>query len=264
MQIRFSKYHGAGNDFVMIDDRDGQFPYGTNVEVIKTLCDRHFGIGADGLILIKPSLIADFKMDYYNADGNIGSMCGNGSRCAVIFASAIELNFTGNKLEAYDGAHSFELLGDNRVRVSMADVKDIYMSGDSFLMNTGSPHLVVPVTNLDEMDVFHEGRAIRYSDEFAKEGVNVNFITAHGGVVYLRTYERGVEDETLACGTGCVAAAIACSVIIKNESTAKQEYAVKAKGGDLKVTFLRQPGSGYTNVTLEGPVEKVFDGTIEL
>jgi diaminopimelate epimerase len=264
MQISFSKYHGAGNDFIMIDDRAGQFVHDKNVELINTLCNRHLGIGADGLILIKNSSVADFKMDYFNADGNLGSMCGNGSRCAVIFASAIGVNFTGFKLEAYDGLHSFELLDENWVRVSMGDVKDVFKREDSFLLNTGSPHLVIPVTNLNQIDVFHEGKEIRYSDEFKKEGVNVNFITAHNGTVELRTYERGVEDETLACGTGCVAAAIACSIIIKNESAGKQEYPIKARGGNLKVTFNHQPGIGYTNVTLEGPVEKVFDGTIEL
>ena len=260
MTFIFSKYHGAGNDFIMVDNRLGEFTFNT-VEAVKSLCDRHFGIGADGLILIENSSDSDFKMVYYNADGNLGSMCGNGSRCAVMFAKEVGVQFSTKSFEAYDGIHRFEILADNRVKVSMSDVKEVAKRNEAYLINTGSPHLIIPVDDVKSVDVFNEGKKIRYSPEFKAEGVNVNFVNAQNGLVEIRTYERGVENETMACGTGCVAAGL-WAAMEKRLGSGEHSIKLKSLGGMLTVSFHYEVSKGFTNVYLEGPVAKVFEGSI--
>lgn len=261
MILKFTKYQGAGNDFVIINGKDISE---LNSSTIKRMCDRHFGIGADGLIVIKNSPTADYEMVYYNADGNIGSMCGNGARCAAKFALAqgiIQTNIANFK--AYDGQHTAKIFSDGVVKVSMTDVRKWERRGDDFILNTGSPHYVKQVSNLAEMDVREEGKKIRYSTEFIAEGINVNFIEEKEGIIHMRTYERGVEDETLACGTGTVAVAISSLLKNGNRAEGKYEVAVKALGGDLKV--LAEFGNTvFKNIYLIGPAEKVFDGEWDL
>ncbi|MEI7802138.1 MAG: diaminopimelate epimerase [Bacteroidota bacterium] len=261
MILEFSKYQGAGNDFVLIN---GKAIPELNSSTIKQLCDRHLGIGADGLIVIKNSPTADYEMVYYNADGNIGSMCGNGARCAAKFALAqhiIQANIVSFK--AYDGQHTAKIFPDGVVKVSMTEVGKWERRGDDLILNTGSPHYVKYVSNLFEMDVKEEGKKIRYSSEFKAEGINVNFIQEKNGVIHMRTYERGVEDETLACGTGTVAVAICSLLKNSNPPDGKHEIAIKALGGDLKV--LAEFGNNiFKNIYLIGPAEKVFDGDWEI
>jgi len=258
MTFAFSKYHGAGNDFVLVDNRDGTFP-SASVETVKTLCDRHFGIGADGLILLESSEVADFKMVYFNADGRLSSMCGNGARCIVLFASEKGIENVAGEFEAVDGIHSYLITEPNRkVKVSMRDVQEIVQRGATYFINTGSPHLIVPTEDIQDIDVREEGKKIRYSPQFKKEGVNVNFVQAQGDTVDIRTYERGVEDETLACGTGCVAAA-AWAAVSQNVNGGTHTYRLNTLGGLVKVSF-QHVGKRFKDVFLEGPAVKVFEG----
>ena len=259
MTFSFSKYHGAGNDFILVDNRGGAFD-DISVDMVNQLCARRFGIGADGFIRIEDSTKADFKMVYHNADGKIGSMCGNGSRCAVLFARQIGVEFNLFSFEASDGLHRFELTGESSVKVSMRDVKEMERSSDWLFMNTGSPHVVVPVHGLPDIDVLADGRKNRNGRKFKEEGVNVNFVEPLDGVIHIRTYERGVEDETLACGTGCVAAAL-WAAVDNDVRPGKHSVKLKAQGGILNVAFERKPNAGFVNVFLEGPVQFVFDGT---
>jgi diaminopimelate epimerase len=261
MTITFSKYHGAGNDFVLVDNRSGLFD-NLSVDPVATVCHRRYGVGADGLILVGASAAADFTMTYYNADGKIGSMCGNGARCAVRFAQQVGITFKDFAFDAFDGVHRFELLDGGNVRVSMRDVLEIERSSNWLFMNTGSPHVVVPVYDLADIDVPGDGRKIRNSARFVKEGVNVNFVEPIDGLVNIRTYERGVEDETLACGTGCVAAAL-WAAVENDVKPGSHTVKLKAKGGNLSVSFVRTD-RGFTDVWLEGPVAHVFDGSIAL
>ncbi len=261
MILKFSKYQGAGNDFVMLN--------GNNISELKSsdikkLCDRYFGIGADGLIIIKKSVAADYEMVYYNADGNIGSMCGNGARCAAKFSLAqgiIQSNIINFK--AYDGNHTAKIFPDGVVKISMSEVKKWERRGDDFILDTGSPHYVKYVSGLSEVSVKEEGKKIRYSKEFVEYGINVNFAEEINGALSMRTYERGVEDETLACGTGTVAVAL-CN-LLKNKSliVGKYEVAINALGGDLKV-IVEYGNDIFKNIYLIGPAEKVFDGEFEL
>lgn len=259
MTFTFSKYHGAGNDFIMVDNRNGLVD-DISVEQVSALCRRHFGVGADGLIRIENSTNADFKMVYHNADGKIGSMCGNGSRCAVLFAKEIGVEFQSFSFHAADGLHHFEILSADRVKVSMKDVREIKRNDEWTFIDTGSPHLIVPVNDLQNVDVYNDGKKIRYSPKFQSEGVNVNFVEAKNDLVEIRTYERGVENETMACGTGCVAAALWSA--FENKTTGQHNVNLKAQGGLLNVSFNYNPGSGFTNVFLEGPVMKVFEGRV--
>ena len=259
METKFYKYQGAGNDFVVIDNRDNHFD-GDNVELIVSICDRRFGIGADGLMLLQAHPEHDFVMRYFNADGREASMCGNGGRCIVAFAR--KLGLIGNKTRflAVDGIHEADIYKEDLVNLKMQNVPEVEIGEDYFYLNTGSPHFVQFSDNIDLIDVVQEGRQIRNSERFVTEGTNVNFVQLHAKGIKVYTYERGVEDETLACGTGITASAL-CAAI----KTGKDEgsFPVQAKGGQLEVSFKRS-GNQFTEIWLKGPATFVFEGTIEL
>ncbi len=265
MNLGFSKYQGAGNDFVIIDNRNKNFP-SEDYALVNTLCDRHFGIGADGLILIEEHESADFTMVYYNADGKPGSMCGNGSRCAIMFA--IRLGMCGNTctFEAYDGLHTGELIAGSvesrcEIKVSMSDVRNAELLDSDYVLNTGSPHYVRRVENTQTINVVEEGRGIRNSSRFQEQGINVNFIAEEGDHISIRTYERGVEDETLACGTGITASALACAMW-GMVAAAEGRCALQALGGPL-VVYFNQKGNEFTDIYLQGPACFVYSGEID-
>jgi diaminopimelate epimerase len=259
MQITFYKYEGTGNDFVMIDNRQNIFPK-NNLKLIEKLCDRRFGIGADGLILLENDAETNFKMVYYNSDGNESSMCGNGGRCLVAFANS--LNVIQNKATfiATDGLHHATLLVNGNVSLQMKDVDVVKIEDDYVFLNTGSPHHVVLVDDLENLDVKNDGAKIRYSDLYGKAGSNVNFVKQKTENHFaIRTYERGVEDETLSCGTGATAVAIAMNAIGKtNSNTIKLDV----EGGQLEVSFDKVDDK-YSNVLLKGPATFVFKGEID-
>lgn len=260
MKIKFYKYQGAGNDFVMIDHR--QLIHKFSTKLIQFLCDRRFGIGADGLILLENSeqYKADFKMKYYNADGNESTMCGNGGRCIVAFAKKLGIIEKSCVFEAVDDLHEayFE---KELVKLKMSDVNDIEQSDDFYYLNTGSPHHIVFVNDISKIDIKKKGAEIRYSSAYeSQNGTNVNFIQKKGNQLLIRTYERGVEDETLACGTGVTAAAIAS--FIKYEKL-KKPIEVKAVGGNLNVDFNMKNAQTIEDIWLKGPAEFVFKGEIE-
>src|SRR2546423_407011 len=262
MKIRFEKYHGAGNDFILIDNRNRNFFF--TPEKIAFFCHRRFGIGADGLIMIEGKKDFDFEMKYFNADGGLGSMCGNGGRCAVKFAEKhdiIRKSAKSMKFVAFDGIHEAIFTGENSVKLSMLPVEGIEKKEGAFILNTGSPHYVKFVDDVTSIDVVSEGKKIRYSEPFSKEGINVNFVSVIGDTIHLRTYERGVEDETLSCGTGTVAVAIAHGVI-KNKK-GQQQYDINALGGVLKVYFNRKSENTFNDLWLEGPMAFVFEGSID-
>lgn len=261
MEITFFKYQGAGNDFIIIDDREEKFDRSNN-DLVARMCDRRFGIGADGLMLLRSKEGFDFEMVYYNADGREGSMCGNGGRCIVSFAKRI--NVIGDKccFIAVDGPHEAEVIdhqGLNWISLKMIDVPDIEKGVGYVFMDTGSPHYVsFNSNNLENMNLIEEARKIRYNQRYAKEGTNVNFIDVNDNVLKIRTYERGVEDETLACGTGVTAAVLTAHI---TGNIKGNEIDVKAKGGNLKVLF-DKVGNGYQNIWLQGPAEFVFKGLV--
>lgn len=274
--MQFYKYQGAGNDFILLDQRLTQWLTRDNTETIAFLCDRHFGIGADGLILLQKHPQLDFEMVYFNADGRESTMCGNGGRCIVAFAKhlAIQPRNSDYHFMAIDGEHRALLphsaaAGAEWVELKMNDVFQVETSPfqdetpPDFILNTGSPHFVRFVSDPDILDVAQEGRIIRYSERFRQEGINVNFVRENAGQLLIRTYERGVEDETLACGTGVTAAAIA---YYKKSGGApgQVEIPVKAKGGDLKVRFWANDNGAITNIWLCGPAQQVFKGEIDI
>ena len=254
MKINFSKYQGAGNDFIIIDNRNDQLKPTMNT-LFKELCHRKKGIGADGLILINSAKYHHFEMCYFNSDGQLGSMCGNGGRCSVDFAHHLRLFEESCTFLTCDGTHH-AIWHEKEVQISMNDVYQIELQNDFLFLNTGSPHYVSFVKNCNTIDVYKLGRNIRFNDRFSKDGTNVNFAHIEGQTIVLRTYERGVEEETLACGTGAVATAISAyekGFILSNS------IAVKVKGGLLKVTF-QKDGQSYTDVQLIGPADFVFKG----
>ena len=261
MRISFSKYQGTGNDFVIIDNRENTFPAADN-KLIEKLCNRRFGIGADGLILIQEHDEEDFEMIYFNSDGFVGSMCGNGGRCAVHFAHKIGVFENLAFFHAYDGKHLATIM-DDVVNLGMADVKTIEEKDDFYLLDTGSPHLVSFVNDLDSFDVYHEGQKLRYDKDISEKGVNVNFIEMINDSSFkIRTYERGVENETLSCGTGSIAAALAFNEnLLEPKDTAC--YQIHAPGGKLEVCFKKEKGI-YKDVFLKGAVGFVFEGSIEI
>ena len=259
MKINFSKYNGAGNDFILIDDRKNFIV--DNKSLITYLCDRHFGVGADGLIILKESNNYDFEILHYTSDGNLGSLCGNGSRCAVLFA--YNKNITGRKtvFKAFDGIHSAEILDDELIKMEMNVNSDIVSNSYGTWLDTGSPHLVIEKDNIDKLDVNNEGRLIRYNDFYKKEGVNVNFIEKISDDQFkIRTYERGVENETLACGTGSTASAICMNFLGRTKSG---KITMKCRGGDLNVQF-NSSNNGFEEISITGPAKLVFDGTIKV
>lgn len=265
--IPFYKYQGAGNDFVMIDNRATHYLKRGDTKAINRLCDRRFGIGGDGLILLQNHPDYDFEMVYFNADGTEGSMCGNGGRCTVAFAYALDMIGEKCSFLAVDGPHEATINKEgNWVELKMIDVNSIYCSSDYYVLNTGSPHYVAFKEDIETINVFEEGRKIRYNQTYKSEGINVNFIATTSEGLDIATYERGVEDETLACGTGVTAAAI--SYALEHPEAAKKLLSnggipVKAKGGNLNVRF-QQAGYSFTNIWLCGPAEAAFTGTIKL
>ncbi|MBS1506846.1 MAG: diaminopimelate epimerase [Bacteroidetes bacterium] len=257
MKISFQKYQATGNDFVIVDNRNGNYSF--SVDQIKTICDRKFGVGADGLMLIEKDPKQDFNLIYYNADGS-PSLCGNGSRAAVTMASTLGIVNGMAKFNAYDGFHQAEILSNRNVRLKMNDVKEVKAISGGVFINTGSPHFIQWVENANEVSVFEEGRKIRYSDAFKPAGTNVNFVEQLGAnSIFVRTYERGVENETLSCGTGVTAAALAAS-FRKNTSP----VTVKTLGGELSVEFQVGQDGSFTDIFLIGPAKMVFEGSLEL
>lgn len=256
-KIPFHKYQATGNDFIMIDNRNGIFP-AHDLELVKKLCDRKFGIGSDGLILIEPSSDSDFNMVFFNPDGS-QSLCGNGSRCAVNFSKELGLINEDTEFMAYDGIHHASIKNDI-VYLDMHDVQNVTHMSDGMLIDTGSPHYTQFVAKTDGFNVVEEGRKIRYGGLFHDGGVNVNFIQViNENEIYVRTYERGVEDETLSCGTGVTASAIAAGF-----KGVGNEVNINTLGGKLKVSYNKVGDRGYNNIVLSGPTEKVFEGEIEI
>jgi diaminopimelate epimerase len=260
MEIRFYKYQGTGNDFVILDNRDHQYD-GLTKQQVAFLCDRRFGIGGDGLMLLNPHPGFDFEMKYYNSDGGESTMCGNGGRCLTKFANDIGLTQTTYCFIAIDGTHESSINVDGTVALKMNDVEDIKSNIDNFILNTGSPHFVKLTGDVMTLDVFKKGREIRYSPAFKEEGINVNFVERgdEEDKIIVRTYERGVEDETLSCGTGVTAAALVCY----HNDNGFNHVDVQTRGGDLSVEY-EKSGNRYTNVWLNGPAVKVFEGTITI
>ena len=259
MKLSFEKYHGAGNDFIMLDGWN-HVPEISHQQ-IRLLCDRHFGIGADGLMILKRHDQFDFEMLYYNADGAPGSMCGNGGRCISRFA--MEKKYVGEKIEflASDGPHTALMLPDNYIGLRMNDVSEVEIKGVDMFIDTGSPHYIRVVENVSELDVFAEGRKVRFNEEYKAQGTNVNFVMPYADGYFVRTYERGVEAETLSCGTGVTA--VALSTAYRDNSKGNNNIKIFTTGGELRVRF-HFDGTKFEDVWLEGPAERVFQGVIEI
>lgn len=258
MKLSFYKYQGTGNDFIMIDNRQRTFDE-TNTKLINRLCDRRFGIGADGLILLQDHPDYDFEMVYFNADGNTSSMCGNGGRCIVAFAAFLGVIKDAATFLAADGPHE-AYLDEGIVHLKMKDVNKIEVQHGNYFTNTGSPHYVAFVDNVETLDVYSHGKEIRYSDRFFCEGTNVNFVQKQvGNSIFVRTYERGVEDETFSCGTGVTASALAAAL-----EGAQSPVTIRTLGGDLQVSFDRISEQEFRSIFLIGPAEQVFEGTISI
>lgn len=256
MNLTFYKYQGTGNDFVMVDNRTKIFPK-SKTDKISEICDRHFGIGADGLILIENDTTFDFKMIYYNADGS-QTFCGNGARCAVAFAKQLGIIKEKTNFTAVDGPHFAEINND-MVSLQMIDVDEIKVNKNAVFAYTGTQHHVELVNELENYPVFVNGKKIRNS--YNSPGANVNFVQQiNENTFRVRTYEKGVEDETLACGTGVTAVAIAMH---KTKRTKSNSVSLPVEGGFLEVSFTENKGI-YTNVFLTGPAEFVFTGKIAL
>lgn len=262
MEIIFEKYQGTGNDFVMIDQRHKSIIHHDDQQTIAHLCDRRFGIGGDGLILLEKSDNYDFKMVYFNADGRQSTMCGNGGRCIVKFAHQLKIFDHKTVFEAIDGEHHAYINEDGSVSLQMIDVQDIIsLNSHTFQLNTGSPHYVDFGETLPD-DIKSAGSHIRYSPKYKEEGINVNFVAIHDSDLEIATYERGVEDETYSCGTGVTAAALAYAV--KEHLLGKQQFTLQTKGGNLNVSFMRHSDGSCTDVWLSGPALRVFNGDFKI
>jgi diaminopimelate epimerase len=262
VKIDFHKYHGAGNDFIIIDNRELNWNPGHRE--VAWLCDRHFGIGADGLMLLSGIEGYDFRMTYYNSDGNESTLCGNGGRCLAAYASLLGLIRGKTRFYAVDGEHEAVILSESgnlsQVALRMNDVTVEEPVGGNYFIDTGSPHYVIFGNNVGRMDIVRKARKIRYDTCFAEEGTNVDFVEVKNNHLFVRTYERGVEDETLSCGTGITAAALAFASMNPGNPG---NIVLKTRGGELRVRF-GQEGNRFTNVWLEGAAERVFSGTIGL
>lgn len=261
MKIKFHKYQGAGNDFVIVDNRKNEINH-RNPALIAKICDRRFGVGGDGMMFLQEKEGYDFEMVYYNSDGQPSSMCGNGGRCIVAFAKHLKVIGCETDFLAVDGPHYAKISekGD-WVSLQMIDVNAINTDRESYVLNTGSPHYVKFVKALKDVNMYEEGRAIRYNDIYKEKGINVNFAEDFGDYLFVRTYERGVEDETYACGTGVTAVALAHAK--EQHKMGSISTPIKVLGGDLNIRF-SYDGKSYTNIFLEGPAIKVFEGELEL
>jgi diaminopimelate epimerase len=254
--IHFTKYQGTGNDFIMVDNREMSFI--PDKQTVSQLCDRRFGIGADGLILLEVSARSDFKMVYFNSDGNPSSMCGNGGRCLAHYAHSLGVCDKDGSFEAIDGLHEFTIGPSSIVKLRMKDVEHIESASDAYILDTGSPHYVVFADEILELPLVAEARKVRYNDRFRKDGINVNFVEVKENKYFMRTYERGVEDETLSCGTGTVAVALSIAL---SEDLKAGPVEINTPGGKLSVHFTRID-AGFSDIWLQGPAEKVFEGNI--
>jgi diaminopimelate epimerase len=259
MKINFSKYQGTGNDFVMLDNLSGNYDDLT-ISQVQQICDRRFGVGADGLIKINKSSIGAFEMDYYNADGS-KSFCGNGARCAVDFAASLGITVENVKFDAIDGLHNASA-NSLQVRLKMNDVLEVKKDGNAFVLYTGSPHYVLYNDDLSTKNITEIGREIRYSSTYKQEGINVNLVhRINEKEIAIATYERGVEDETLSCGTGATACALVQDFL---SDSPLNQVKVKVKGGELMVEFERVSSGHYQNIYLSGPATFVFSGEINV
>lgn len=268
MKLPFFKYQATGNDFVMVDNRNGSIHLST--PQIQAICDRRFGVGADGVMLLERHPIESFNLIYYNSDGS-QSLCGNGSRAAVHLASALGMVNGKATFQAYDGAHLGEVLPAGIVKIRMNDVQDVQAIGDDWFIHTGSPHLIRTVPEAEHYPVVEEGRKLRYSEAFKPGGTNVNFVEfRRDNCIYVRTYERGVEEETMSCGTGVTAAALVASL-----KGYHSPVRIQTRGGELSVEF-KSGHSGHIapnkvsepiafhDIFLIGPAKMVFEGVLEL
>lgn len=260
MILTFFKYQGTGNDFVLLDNRENQIA-GLTIAQVHKICDRRFGIGADGLILLAKKEGYDFEMIYYNADGNESSMCGNGGRCLVKFAWHMGIHKNRYHFLAADGGHEAEIELNGRVKLKMKDVDKVEEHAQHTILDTGSPHYIKYETDVANINVLEKGKEIRYNKHFAEKGINVNFVQLlNEDSIYVRTYERGVEDETFSCGTGVTAAAL----VSAHNDNGFNRVEVKTKGGHLSVEFDKIDESHFNNIWLCGPAELVYKGMIEL
>lgn len=260
MKVHFYKYQGTGNDFIILDNYHEPAPLLTE-EQIKKMCDRHFGVGADGLMYLNKKVGFDFEMKYFNADGHESTMCGNGGRCLVKFAMEHGFNQNSFRFLAVDGEHEADSDLNDNIRLGMQPVDNIEYHNGYAILNTGSPHFVKMVNEVNEVDVVASGREIRYSKPFEKEGINVNFVEqVKQDTILVRTYERGVEDETLSCGTGVTASAL----INAHNDFGFNMVMVKTPGGNLRVEFDKLNDQQFRNIRLCGPAHFVFSGVIEL
>jgi len=256
MKIPFSKYHGTGNDFVIIDQTEDEYITSEQNELIASICHRRYGIGADGLMLIQRHPEADFEMIYFNSDGRTSSMCGNGGRCIASMAYRLGMLGESATFMAIDGIHEVQILDPQLVSLKMSDVGSITPTNDDFTLDTGSPHFIRLVDDVNILDVYSEGKRVRNSEAYQAEGINVNFVEQRGGTIAVRTYERGVEDETFSCGTGVVASAIVHAATSKEPL---EQVDIRTKGGKLSVHFTKSE-NGYEDIWLTGPAVHVFDG----
>lgn len=253
--MKFYKYQGTGNDFILLDNRENLYQ---NIDVAK-LCNRKFGIGADGLMLLQNHDLYDFEMVYFNSDGNISSMCGNGGRCIVAFAKKMKV-FEGNKTYfwAIDGLHE-AIITNDYVELKMIDVDSIKQIENDYQLNTGSPHYVNFNSNIDQINIIEDAHKIRYNETYKDKGINVNFVEIKNeNTIRVRTYERGVEDETLSCGTGVTASALAYSLRTQSQLNSIN---IETPGGILTVKF-EKVNNNYLNVWLCGSATFVFEGEI--
>lgn len=257
MKIPFHKYQATGNDFVIIDNRE--LNIALSKAQIQSICDRRFGVGADGVMLIQHHPSTDFNLLYFNADGS-ASLCGNGSRAAVTMAAALGLIASETHFQAYDGVHEASVLPNGWVRLKMADVNEVKKNQDDYFINTGSPHVIRFVKNVESFPVVEVGREIRYSTPYQPAGTNANFVELlENNTLFIRTYERGVEDETLSCGTGVTASALAASKLGYHSPVQ-----IKTRGGDLQVEFKIRHDGLFEDIFLIGPAKMVFEGVVEL
>jgi diaminopimelate epimerase len=261
MKLPFSKYHGTGNDFIIIDNRELKWEPG--MDEVARLCNRRTGIGADGLMLLSGIPGLDFYMTYFNSDGNESTMCGNGGRCMILFAQSLALSGSEARFMAIDGEHIGKVVKKgfpDIIRLKMKDVRVDEFGEDHVFLDTGSPHYVVFARDVQHLDLIAEAKKIRLSDRFKNEGTNVDFVEVREDHLFVRSYERGVEDETLSCGTGVTASVLAFTL----SSAVPGDFVdVETPGGKLKVYFQKHENT-FTEIWLEGPAVKVFDGEMEL
>lgn len=259
MNIQFYKYEGTGNDFIILDNRTGEYDYLSQSQV-RFMCDRHFGIGADGLMLLNLLPDFDFEMKYYNSDGGESSMCGNGGRCLAKFAYDMGIVKSSYHFLAIDGPHEAFFADRRWVHLRMKDVDKIKEHEGNCIIDTGSPHYIKIVNDVKKYDVYDEGKIIRYSKEFKEQGINVNFVEMEESKIFVRTYERGVENETLSCGTGVTASALACA----HNHLGFNRVEIQTPGGHLAVEFEKHGNSHFKDVWLCGPATFVYTGEINL